>query len=306
MGTDFLLNTSCPVCGSAKDNSLLCTVDEYQIQSCKSCSTEFVATPPSSAELKEFYNRSAWFEGGEKGGYQSYDSQTEWSSDFVDSVLIEFGDQKNLSLLDLGCGYGTHLAMAARKGWNCFGVELSDHARTIATSRLGSSAYIVESIDKLIPHEFDLIFMLDVIEHLSNPYSIFYQLFSIGAITEKTKIIITTPNAGSDVATSNPGEWQYRHPPSHLVYYKADSLNYLLSRLQFTNIDIKGLHPLSNDEPSLRNYAGLYVQASGSNFAEFMRERYVPGTWSKLAEYEHMPRYALAKLAAEQATDQRH
>ena len=40
------------------------------------------------------------------------------------------------------------------------------------------------------------------------------------------------------------------------------------------------------------------VTAQGSTFAEFMRERYVPGTWSKLAEYEHLPRYALAKTLA--------
>ena len=30
-------------------------------------------------------------------------------------------------MLDLGCGYGNHLMAAAQRGWQCFGVELSDH-----------------------------------------------------------------------------------------------------------------------------------------------------------------------------------
>ena len=29
-----------------------------------------------------------------------------------------------------------------------------------------------------------------------------------------------------------------------------------------------------------------------------MQERYVPGTWSRLAAYEHLPRYALARQLA--------
>jgi 2-polyprenyl-3-methyl-5-hydroxy-6-metoxy-1,4-benzoquinol methylase len=59
----------------------------------------------------------------------------------------------------------------------------------------------------------------------------------------------------------------------------GDALTELMQRLHFTAVDARN---------------GIVV-AHGSDFTGFMQERYVPGTFSKLAEYEHIPRYALAK-----------
>jgi 2-polyprenyl-3-methyl-5-hydroxy-6-metoxy-1,4-benzoquinol methylase/glycosyltransferase involved in cell wall biosynthesis len=261
---------------------------------------------PDSDELKAYYDREQWFEGGEPGGYQDYERQTAWSVKMISPLLEEYADRNSLSMLDLsildvGCGYGAHLELAANLRWKCFGVELSKHARGIAQKRLGGRAYIVESVADLIPHEFDVVLMLDVIEHLPEPYALFYSLFSIGAITPKTRLVITTPNAGSSEAQQNPAAWAYRHPPSHLVYYREEALRFLLNKLHFTTIDIQGEHPLRPGKPeelAPADYGGLRVHAYGSNFIEFMRERYVPGTWSKIAEYEHLPRYELAKRVA--------
>ncbi len=251
---------------------------------------------PTAEELKAYYDRKDWFEGGEHGGYKNYDEQTDWSVGYVTSIIDSFGKGEGLSVLDVGCGYGTHLALAAQRGWQCFGVEVSDHARKIAQERLGSAAYIVENVEDLIPHEFDLVLILDTIEHLPSPYKLFYSLFSIGAITAKTRVVISTPNAASKEATENPAAWPYRHPPSHLVFYNAASLTYLLQRLHFTNIVAEGMSPnaAAQGKSDLPNHAGLMVSANGSDFTEFMRERYVPGTWSKIAEYEHIPRYNMA------------
>ena len=292
---------ACPVCGDTRQISALCRVDDAEVYSCASCTADHVFPMPSARALKAYYDRREWFEGGEKGGYQNYDVQTEWSIDLVGSVLAPFAGKPGLSILDIGCGYGTHLAAAAKLGWKCFGVEPSAHARGVAQQRLAGSAYVVESVGELIPHEFDVVLMLDVIEHLPAPYPTFFQLFSIGAITAKTLVVITTPNAGSDEARRNPAAWAYRHPASHLVHYTADALAYLFRRLHFSAPEIRGLAP-GTQSHDLPNCVGLLATARGSDFAEFMRERYVPGTWSKIAEYEHLPRYALAKtLAADKA-----
>lgn len=283
---------TCPVCFEPTRLSLLCRADGKDVFTCASCTADHVYPAPSASALKAYYDRAEWFEGGEKGGYADYDAQT--STDLMGTVLAPFAGRANLSILDVGCGYGPHLAVAAQQGWKCFGVEPSAHARKVAQERLGASAYIVENISDLIPHEFDVVLLLDVIEHLPSPYPTFYQLFSIGAITPKTRVIITTPNAGSTAARANPAAWEFRHPASHLVHYTAQSLSLLLARLHFKDVDVKGASP-----GAIEGSPGLMATAAGSTFAEFMRERYVPGTWSKLAEYEHMPRYALAKSLAQ-------
>ena len=281
----------------------VCEVKGYRIYGCRHCRAEHVFPMPSEKELKAYYDREQWFEGGEPGGYQDYELQTHWSVDALKHILEhDYAGKKGLSILDVGCGYGAHLDAAAALGWKCFGTEISDHARGIAQKRLGGRAYITEEIKELIPHEFDVVLILDVIEHLSDPYALFYSLFSIGAITPKTRVIITTPNAGSLEALRDPAGWAYRHPPSHLVYYRQETFEFLLNKIGFGSISVRGEHPQASQVPgglALAEYAGLHVQAEGSNFTEFMRERYVPGTWSKIAEYEHLPRYALASRLVE-------
>ena len=309
-GKGKVFTPPCVICG-APDTRFLCEVDDNNIWHCLECVSDFVWPMPDQQSLKVLYDRREWFEGGERGGYEHYDEQTESLPQYLEKAfgVIEAGGIPK-SVLDIGCGYGTHLAVAAEKGWQCFGVEVSEHARKVAKERHGNSIYLVERIEELAPCQFDLILLLDVIEHLADPYPLFYTLFSKGAIGPQTRIVITTPNAKSWEAVTDPGKWAYRHPPSHLVYYSAQSLYTLLGRLNWNAVEIAGLHPL-NDEPMKSNdealalnekfkeYAGLLCTATGSDFLGFMHERFVPGTWNKIAEYEHIPRYVMVQKLAE-------
>lgn len=300
---DTLLR-QCPACHQPESRSL-CRKDGYDIVTCLECGCDYVTNPPDDRALRDYYSREAWFEGGEHGGYQNYDAQTQDSVDAIRSLLGQIAsvlpDCKG-SLLDVGCGYGSHLQIAADLGWRCFGVELSEHARSVAIQRLGDAATLVADTAELIPHPFEVILMLDVIEHVSDPYKIFYELFALGAIQPHTCVIVSTPNAGSIEALRDPAQWTYRHPPSHLTYFTKNSLESFFHALRFTNVQIQGQYLLSSsaveEDPGIEHYAGLFLQASGTDFQAFMQERYVPSTWSEIAEYEHFPRYELARCYA--------
>jgi len=300
----------CPVTRS-REVIPLADVDGYAVWRCPASATDFVWPVPDDAELKRYYDRTEWFEGGEPGGYANYDAQTDFSLPMLTGLLDGFADDGSVRyVLDVGCGYGTHLALAADRGWKCFGVELSDHARNTAIARHGDRMLIVEQIEELIPHEFDLLLMLDVLEHVGDPYALMFRLFNRGLIGPRTRIVITTPNARSSDAVRDGGKWIYRHPPSHLVYYSARSLVRLLTTLQFGDVRVRGTSPIAaveglrypdedlGPDESLSGFAGLICEAVGSRFYAFMLERYVPGTWSKLAEYEHVPRYQFARQFA--------
>ena len=301
---------ACPVC--REDGVLsLCAANGFDIYRCPKCATDFVAPMPDATVLRKFYDRREWFEAGEWGGYSDYDLQTEPALPFVENILSSFPPDGTVrSILDVGCGFGSHLRLAYDKGWKCFGIEPSAHARSVIQERHGNDFFVVEAADHLLPHEFDLVLLLDVIEHLREPYALLLTLFAKGAITPNTLVAIFTPNARSAKACAAPADWAYRHPPSHLIYFSARSLLYLLQELRFTSIQIDGAHPFTSDVDAgysdetselndrLRLFDGLRALASGSDFAAFMQERYVPGTWSKLAEYEHLPRYRLASSLA--------
>ncbi len=300
----------CPVCKSCKSH-FLCQVDGYDIWRCTESATDFVWPMPSAAVLKKLYDREAWFQGGERGGYSDYDQQTEPSLHLVRELLDRFTSPADqLAILDVGCGYGNHLNLAQERGWSCFGIEPSAHAREICEQRHGDKLTVVERAEDLLPLQFNLVLMFEVIEHLQDPYALFFTLFGRGAIGPDTLVVISTPNARSFDAIGDPAGWAFRHPPSHLVFYSAESLKQLLHKLMFKDIQVRGIvpvqsqfntrfedeeHPL-NDDSSV--FMGVLAEARGSDFKEFMHERYVPGAFWKLTEYEHFPRYSLAATMA--------
>lgn len=301
---------ACPVSKST-DTYPLCQVDGFDIWRCPESATDFVWPMPDEKTLKDLYDREAWFEGGERGGYQDYDAQTAPSLHLVEELLSRFPAGKtDLAILDIGCGYGSHLRLAADRGWRCFGIEPSAHARGVAQERHGDRLTVVEQAEDLFPDRFDLIIMFEVIEHLQDPYKLFFTLFGRGAIGPETLVVISTPNARSSEAVLDPGGWAYRHPPSHLVFYSAKSFEILLRRLLFKDINIRGIVQMQarpaarfDDEQTsvndqLSGFLGIVAEARGSDFKEFMHERYVPGAYWKLTEYEHLPRYGLAAQLA--------
>jgi 2-polyprenyl-3-methyl-5-hydroxy-6-metoxy-1,4-benzoquinol methylase len=284
---------ACYICGSKDIFKYPTFVNGFELHSCKSCETGFTHPLPSDQYLRDYYDRSEWFEGGEFGGYENYEKQSRSSDELVKRILSEFDSKEGLSVLDVGCGYGSHLAIASAKGWKCFGVEKYKHARAQAMTKLKNSAFISENILDLPNRPFDLVLILDTIEHLTNPREMFYELFSIGAISENTVVAITTPNAGPSIASLKLDAWKYCHPPSHLFYFSKISFEFLLTELRFGSVTVEGMHP-QLDEQGVVQSEGLFVSARGSDFEEFMHERYVPGTWSFLAKYEHIPRYSFA------------
>ena len=250
-----------------------CSKDSFLILKCPECGVEYVSNPPSCEVLKTYYSREEYYQGGEIGGYENYDRQTEGSLEAIRSLLESYGGKKG-RILDVGCGYGTHLVIAADLGWQCFGVELSEHARSVASKRLGDSGAIAATVDDINAKCFDVILMLDVIEHVSDPYSLFYPLLSTGAIQRQTVVIVTTPNAGSISAIAGGADWIYRHPPSHLTYFTKTSLQTLFKMLRFENVEVEGIYPIeaSNlSDKGIENHAGLLLKASGSDLRSFLQ-----------------------------------
>ncbi len=296
-----------PTCAVSRSSEAkpLCQVNGFQVWRCPSSATDFVWPKPTDTIPKVDPA------GDRIGNACANHEASESVLNIATALLDRFTEgAKKLSVLDVACGYGTCLRLAADKRWKCFGIEPSAHAREVAAKRHGNRINIVERAEDLLPQRFDLIFMFEALEHLTDPYPLFFTLFGRDAIGPETLVVITTPNARSHEAIANPSGWAYRNPPSRLVFYSARSLEILLRRLMFKSLHLAGIEPLPsgpashfddeaaslNDE--LGGFLGLVAEAKGSDFKEFMHERYVPGAFWKLTEYEHLPRYALAGTLA--------
>ena len=114
----------CPLCKMA-GAKFLCDVGSYQIWRCSRCTLDFVFPAPSEEFLQTYYDQQNYFEHCERGGYEDYDKQTQ---DVLPTFLELLAQYETICsgryILDVGCAYGTHLAIAAERGWKAFGVEL--------------------------------------------------------------------------------------------------------------------------------------------------------------------------------------
>jgi len=285
----------CPVC-DAVGASRQFLWGSSAIMRCPRCDADFMNPPPSETALRAAYDDPAYFGGGLVGGYSNYDEQTSPVLRTFEQLLDELERTRGKgSVLDVGCAYGSHLKTAISRGWTGAGIEVSSHARKEASRRLSGKAEIHENVGGLSGSPYDLVLLMDVVEHMAAPRQIFYDLFGRGMITPKTVVVITTPNVRGQAALSKGKDWEYYHPPYHLTYFSARALRHLLTELRFTDIEIRGVYPdvlkENGTNADFESSSGLLAIASGSDFMNFMQERYVPGTWSRLTAYEHAPRY---------------
>lgn len=288
----------CPICDSLRPTFAF-QWESYSLFRCGTCDADFVSPSPTAAALAVAYNDPQYFCGTLAGGYSDYDEQAAPVLETFATLLDELeSETPGRRLLDVGCAYGSHLSLAADRGWSPVGIEVSTPARTVAAERLQGRAVIFGSIGEMPPQPFDLVILMDVIEHMPAPRQAFYDLFSKGAITPTTMVVISTPNVRSSDAVAKGSSWEYYRPPYRVSYFSDLTMRTMLNELRFKKIEVRGAHTdvrrQAGFDVDLSTAAGIVTIASGSDFASFMQERYVPGTWSELTAYEHIPRYAFS------------
>jgi glycosyltransferase involved in cell wall biosynthesis/2-polyprenyl-3-methyl-5-hydroxy-6-metoxy-1,4-benzoquinol methylase len=161
-----------------------------------------------------------------------------------------------LSFLEIGCGDGLRLQKAGSHGAQCFAVE-GDARQREAARQLCPDAYIVAAIDDIPPHAFDLI-LISPLGDAGILQTCLYKLAAKGSF----KLTTTLVAMASDAA-------------------EAREAAATMSLLRFGKVETAETGPYR-------------AEGHGSDFAQFTQERYVPGTWSEIAAYEHLPRYQLA------------
>ena len=225
---------ACPLCGSGQTAFFL-HKNKCDVYSCNLCQSRFVyPVPDSSSVYSEDY-----FSGASNGfGYTNYDA------DKQAMVPVFEGYMKHIialrpgrgALFDIGAATGFFLAIAARFGFSVSGVEISAYAADAARKK-GIDVTTGTLVD--LPKEsgpYDVVTMLDVIEHLSDPCA---ELARVHAFLKPGGIlIINTPDAGSLYARLLGSHWHLFVPPEHLVYFNRHSMRTALEQTGYRVISI--------------------------------------------------------------------
>ncbi len=224
---------TCPLC-SAPAPVFFMRKNNCTLYVCMSCKLWFVYPIPN---LSEVYSQD-YFTGAHGGfGYADYDRDKKPMISTFERYLqrIEKYALGHGKLLDIGAATGFFLSIAKRFGFEPYGVELSDYAAE--EGRKKGLSIITGTLADVPPDPlFDVITILDVIEHVADPRD---EILRAHALLKSGGIYaINTQDTGSLYARILKRRWHLIVPPEHLYYFSRANITLLLAQCGFEVLEI--------------------------------------------------------------------
>ena len=248
----------CPHCNSF-NSTLLYIKSGYKIVKCSNCSLVYTDKNFDKNFLDNFYDDSYFKDAkGLKKGYKNYlnnelniSAQSQLRLDKI-SLCCK---SPHPSVLDIGCATGVFLKESKTKGFEPFGVEISDYARNIAQKRLGKNK-VVKLIQNLGNKRFDIITLWDTIEHLDKPKEVLENCY--GLQEKNGLIVISTGDIDSLLSKVQKDSWHLLNPPQHLTFFSKTILSKILKEVGYKVIKTEYEPQIVNSEYITHRIESMY------------------------------------------------
>lgn len=256
---DTSKSLKCQLCGS-QDIFCLYELEEYNILKCRNC--HLVFTEPLSINLSELYSVEYFEEFQSNFFSRCHDDYANYKQDprltsFKEGLDFLMSHKEVGKILDVGCATGVFLDMAKNKGWEPYGVDISEYAASYARDKFGIKVETRELQDVNFPSAyFDIITMWDTIEHVPNPGQILQECLRI--LKGDGLLFIVTVDEDSfiprvaDILYRITGKKLKKpiklvHPIHHITHFSKLTLKQMLRNTGFEIVYLgKGEIPLQN------------------------------------------------------------
>jgi 2-polyprenyl-3-methyl-5-hydroxy-6-metoxy-1,4-benzoquinol methylase len=205
---------SCPLCGS-DTSRVVCDCSNVpprinslagMVQQCAVCRFLFKEpTLKSLDSLEEIYQYTVedteFYFGPTMKGYDLNSAEIRFNSSILEEIRrwTSSTSDSQRSLLDVGCATGALLDQSRAFGFVPHGVELNPHFAEYARTAFGLPVVAGElSLDHFDPEAFDVITMIDLLEHVADPLGLLdaaWHLLKPGGL-----LVVYTPNHRSVIA----------------------------------------------------------------------------------------------------------
>ena len=231
----------CDLCKS-KDVSKLYHIDrcspEFDVAKCNKCGLIFQRPRFSDEEIQSFYSED-YYKG--KADYKYIDERENikgsayvWKKRLKKILKnLKHKDGKNLKILDIGCSFGGFINEAKKMDFDVYGLDVSEYSVNYARNELGLNNVKAGELSKGMYDEnfFDVITMVEVIEHVKNPREILTEIYRIlkpGGI-----VLLQTANMDGKQAKVAGKDYHY-FLPGHLFYFSVNTLTNYLKTIGFS------------------------------------------------------------------------
>jgi len=271
-------NTDCVLCGSTS-STLLSIQNTWPVVRCRECGLVYLSERPAEKTLTDMYSTSYYEDG--KVGYTGYIRTFEKYHDtFMKIYHRRHRDllhrARGKRLLEIGCAYGFLLDYLRERDWEVTGVEISPVSSEYARSELGLDVHTgsIETIP-LKEHSFDVILLLDVLEHLHRPYDMLSGIERL--LSPEGILVVQCPwelyhweeIAEAILKGMKPGTIKPDSVPAHLYFFQPRTLEAVLEKGGFR---IAGRQ--SGNYGAIRRFVKPPVINTGNSFERFVRFAY--------------------------------
>ncbi|MBX9666426.1 MAG: class I SAM-dependent methyltransferase [Candidatus Obscuribacterales bacterium] len=270
----------CPVCGS--DNKELLyeqrffTLPEgsplsgYDVVICTCCGLAFADRIPPAQVFYDYYERQSRVEMAYRGGEDTEFDKKRFVR-YTDYISQQFAD-KNIRILDIGCGRGGLLAELRQRGFvNVYGLDPSPNCARIINELYGIPVAVGNITNHtLSAQQYDLIIMCGVLEHLPDLKLAFNELRNL--LPDGGSLLLDVPDASSFHTVPDAPFQEFSI--EHIAFFAPKSLANLLAVYGFTEIDTARWLLQYSKTTIMPSVTGLFRKAAS------------PGSWSRDDETE--------------------
>jgi 2-polyprenyl-3-methyl-5-hydroxy-6-metoxy-1,4-benzoquinol methylase len=214
------LHKSCHICNGESFRSLEQKLNHRYLVRCRNCGFIFFRRIPTIAELEKHY-----------AGYPRNNAISEITVKRYNELLDQFEPyRKTGKILDVGCGDGHFLAVAANRGWKVYGTEFTDEAVAVGKKN-GADVFKGRIQEFNLADNFDVITSFEVLEHIYDLQEHTARIYSL--LRKGGLFYFTTPNINALSRRILGGKWTIIEYPEHLSYYTSRTVNRLLTNTGF-------------------------------------------------------------------------
>ncbi|HEV2813666.1 MAG TPA: class I SAM-dependent methyltransferase [Solirubrobacteraceae bacterium] len=268
----------CSLCGETRVQPLMRPRDRkrdrwaYHVVRCPSCGFLYRHPGIKPERLGELYEKKT-YKKFLTGHYS--DKRIQRYELVMDAFDPLFRDGAGRKVFDFGCGAGLFLELAEKRGFEPYGVDLSEASVKEARKKpSGRNAYFgtPRDVPEIAAGGFDLITLWSVLAHLPCPVEDFEMIREL--LAPGGALLVLTVNANSLLLKANRGRWN-GFTPNHLKFFSPTTLPLLLKRAGFRSVVFRPMYgdavESGNTVMSKRNVKRLKRAVDEGNRGNMMR-----------------------------------